>query len=179
MSIQGSELKKYASKCYIETGSFHGDGIQDAIDAGFETIISIEITPKYYEECKYRFKDNDNVTIILGDSVEKLAEILKTLNHSCTIMLDAHWMWELSDHNGKIVPLLEEFEVIKEHAKTYNDTIMIDDMRCWTKEDFWYVDHQLTNEILIEKVKEINENYIISFADGNVENDVLVAHIEK
>jgi len=180
MSIQGKELIKYANKYYIETGSFHGDGIQDALDAGFEKVISIEITPVFYDECIERFKNDDRVEIILGDSVIKLPKIIENIKHKCVIMLDAHYMENLSTHNGSIVPLIEELEAITEHARKYNDTIMIDDMRCWTEADFYYIHkiHSLTNQKLIDKVLEINKNYTISFDDGHIPNDVLVAEIK-
>lgn len=180
MSILGNELVRYAGKYYIETGSFHGAGIQDALDAGFENVISIEITPVFYEECTELFIEKNNVEIILGDSVVKLPKVLKNIKHKCVIMLDAHYMENLSIHNGNIVPLMEELKAIEKHARLYNDTIMIDDMRCWTETDFYHIHnfHSLTNQKLIDRILEINKDYIIEYADGHVANDVLVAQIK-
>ena len=45
-------FKRFKNELFIETGSFYGEGIQQAIDAGFENIISIELSPK---DCFWRF----------------------------------------------------------------------------------------------------------------------------
>ena len=42
----------YPNRIFVETGSFNGDGIQAAIEAGFETIHSIELSEHYYNHCK-------------------------------------------------------------------------------------------------------------------------------
>ena len=45
-------FQKYINNYFIETGSYLGDGIQQAIDAGFKNIISIELSDKYFNICK-------------------------------------------------------------------------------------------------------------------------------
>ena len=37
------------SNVFVETGTFYGEGIQVAINAGYEKIISIEIFKKYFD----------------------------------------------------------------------------------------------------------------------------------
>ena len=36
-------LKKYKNSVFLETGTYQGDGIKKALEAGFEKIYSIEI----------------------------------------------------------------------------------------------------------------------------------------
>ena len=61
---------------FVETGSYLGRGIQHALEAGFKKIISIEITPRYYEHCKNLYKNNSNIEIIFGDSTKELESVL-------------------------------------------------------------------------------------------------------
>lgn len=175
MNLSKEQLAKYLNKYYIETGSYTGDGIQTALDAGYENVVSIEITKMYYDLCKERFKDNTNVTIVLGDSTKMLPEILNNINESVTIMLDAHYTDNTTKYGEKMCPLIDEIELIKEHAQKYCDTIMIDDMRCWREDNWNYVNYKFNNDDIKNKIKEISNDAEISFEDGYVANDVLVA----
>ena len=47
------------SKIFIETGTFSGEGIQCALDAGFEKIYSCDINSEYVERAKEKYKDYD------------------------------------------------------------------------------------------------------------------------
>ena len=49
MSGSAAVFSKYPNPVFIETGSHTGDGIQFAIDAGFQTIISkFSFLPMFY-----------------------------------------------------------------------------------------------------------------------------------
>ena len=48
MPATAEQLSKYnGNKIFIETGSLTGDGIQRALDAGYEKVISIECHMKF------------------------------------------------------------------------------------------------------------------------------------
>jgi hypothetical protein len=134
MPATKEQLSKYTNnKIFIETGSLVGDGIQRALDAGFEKVISIECHQGYYETSKERFKDNDNVEVILGDSSKDLYDIIKDIDEPITFWLDAHYMWndpnqDISNHPGNgYVPTYDELVQIEKHPiKTH--TILIDDI---------------------------------------------------
>ena len=153
---------------FIETGSYYGDGIKKALDAGFENIISIEITPKYYELCKKKFKDYPNVEIILGDTVDVLPEILKNTTEACTIWLDAHYTEPSTNFGEKWCPLMEELENLKDSLVPH--TILINDLRIWTQAIYDFNIKDIKRKIL-----EINSDYTMSLAEGFIPNDVLVA----
>jgi len=162
------------NKYFIETGSYMGDGIEKAIEAGFENIISIEITPTYYELCKEKFKDYSNVEIVFGDSTKVLEEILNKINEPITFWLDGHYTDKSTLFGDKWCPLLDELEIIKQH-KIKNHTILIDDLRCWREDNGYYSHYLFNNEDIKNKVLEINPNYNLSFEDGFIPNDILVA----
>ncbi len=173
MPSKVENFKKYPNEIFIETGSFVGDGIQQAINAGFNKIISIELSDKYYEISKSRFSSNPNVTIIKGDSFKVLSEILINLNSRITFWLDGHHSCGDTALGEFWAPLIQELEVIRgHHIDTH--TIMIDDMRCW----------ELPNEVhgfykkdIFDILKEINSDYKFTYEHGSQENDILVAHI--
>ena len=116
---------------FVETGSYYGKGIQWAIDAGFKNIISIEITPKYYDLCVEKFKDNKNVNVFFGDSVKLLPFVVNDINEPITFWLDAHYTESTTLYGDKKCPLIEELEIIKSHVRKFKDTILIDDLRCF------------------------------------------------
>lgn len=164
----------YINKYYVETGSYTGNTIQKALDAGFKNVISFEITQKYYDICKERFKNNKNVKLILGDSYQLMFDSIKKINTPITFFLDAHLCDNDTDYStvaGKC-PLLYELDQIKKHSLK-NHTILIDDVRLCRPEHFGITLDDIKNKIL-----SINSKYVFTFEDYYYEKDVLVARIE-
>lgn len=175
------QLSKYnKNKIFIETGSLVGDGIQRALDAGYEKVISIECHDGYFNTSKERFKDDDRVTVILGDSSKDLFDIIKDIDEEITFWLDAHYMWndpnqDISEHPGEgYVPTRDELEQIKKHhIKTH--TILIDDIEHLNNlsprgSDPPTGTEQTLTPNLVKYVQTINENYKCSTVinpDGN------------
>ena len=62
---------------FIETGTYIGDGVKKALACGFSTIYSIEIDKNRFLECSKMFENNNNITIIYGDSAIELPKLLK------------------------------------------------------------------------------------------------------
>jgi hypothetical protein len=164
----------YLNPLFIESGSYEGDGIQAALNAGFEQVWSIELSEYYHERCKQRFAGNEKVKLFLGSSVDVLPELLKVINCSVTFWLDGHYSGGLTAIDEKCrLPLLKEIEIIGNHH-IKNHTILIDDMRavgtggkdtdwgCFTKQD-------------VENAINAISDYVIFYEFGIVENDILVA----
>jgi hypothetical protein len=176
MSGKTNIFHNYSNNNYlIETGSYYGDGITKAIEAGFKNIISIEITPAYYDLCTEKFKDNLNVKVILGDTVKILPDLLKEINEPVTYWLDAHYTDPTTNYGDKMSPLMDELEIIKFHAQSFNDVILIDDMRIFNESDWNYHNYLFNNEDIKNKIREISPDVEFSYEDGYVPNDILVA----
>jgi hypothetical protein len=173
MPSNTNTFKKYLNPVFIETGSYMGDGIQQAIDAGFKKIISIELSPYYYEFCKNRFSQNSNVLILQGESFEELEKILPFIDEEITFWLDGHHSCGNTALGKYWAPLIQELDIIQKH-KIKNHKIMIDDMRCWK---VFEEKHGFCTEDIIKKLKLINENYKIDYENGAEINDILIAHI--
>lgn len=123
--INHIDLRAYPNKTFIETGSFLGHGIQAALDAGFEHVISIELAPKYYDLCCQRFAGDPRVRLVLGDSSIMLDRVLP--DHPATLWLDGHWSGGDTAMGDTPTPVLQELACVRPC-----DTILIDDVRCWS-----------------------------------------------
>ncbi len=171
MSANNNLFQKYSNPVFVETGSYHGDGIQQAIDAGFKTIYSIELGRELYELCRNRFKDIPNVILIHGESHLVLDNLLSTIHEPVTFWLDGHFSGMdtvLGQYNS---PLIQELGCIgRHHIKTH--TILVDDLRCWYLNDHGFNTLSLKNKILT-----INSDYKFIFEDGTIPQDILAAKI--
>lgn len=165
-------FQQFPNKYFIESGSFTGNGIQQALDSTcFEIIHSIELSPMYYEETCHRFENISQVKLWLGDSGSILVEVLAGVDAPATIWLDAHYSGGSTAQGETLSPILRELECIKHHRiKTH--TILIDDVYQFGTVHFDYV----TYDDLVNKLREINPSYTIAlFGCPHGEKDVLVA----
>ena len=138
----------YGLNALFETGTFHGDGVQAAIEAGFDRIISVEIIDEYFTENRKRFAHDDRVQILHGESRWALEEILPGLEGPIFFWLDAHFPGAdggLRDHNAEPdeavrCPLESELEIIRQHRPHGLDVILCDDLRLYETGPFEHGD---------------------------------------
>lgn len=175
MGPQG--FHSFKKRIFVETGTFGGDGIQKALDAGFEEIHSIDIDPVFIRNTRQRFNQQRNIHLYVKDSSYQLWDVIKAIKEPVVFWLDAHIGFP--DPNAidvKNTPLMQELDQIKQHP-IKSHTILIDDLHCCQTLLFDY----LTLDQIIAKVLEINPEYLISFVDGGGEgeykNNILVASI--
>jgi len=164
-------FKKYPNPIFIETGSCHGTGIQQALNAGFTEIYSIELSPVFYKECTDRFKGIHGVNLIFGDSHLVLDELLSKINEPVTFWLDGHYSGPDSVRGIYESPLIQELAIIRDHH-IKDHTIIIDDLRCWSIKEQGF-----DTAMIIEKCMEINPQYTFIYENGERNNDILVAKI--
>jgi len=176
MPANNEIFKKYMNPAFIETGSYLGDGIQSAIDAGFNKVYSIELSPLHFHNCVERFKYNLKVHLVLGESHKELEALLKNINTPVTFWLDGHYSGPHTAKGEVESPLLQELEIISRHH-IKNHTILIDDLRCWSIEN-----HGFNTAILKDKCLDINSNYKFTLENGYDKgqtfiDDILVAYV--
>ena len=171
-------LEKYKSRIFIETGTGAGEGIQIALDAGFERVYSIESNPDVFKKACERYKDNPKVVMCFGDSGSVLPELLNSINELCTFWLDAHWSTGEAEPLEGVskCPILEDLRAIARH-KIRSHIIMIDDMRYFKNGGIaqWY---NIKLGDIMEVIMNINPEYFIAFEDGHVHEDILVAEVK-
>lgn len=173
MPCESSIFQKYLNHYFVETGSYMGDGISNAINAGFQEIISIELSDRYYHLCKNKFQKHSNIRIYHGDSHEVLPDIIYDINMPITFWLDGHYSCGDTALGKYWAPLMQELDIIKKH-KINTHTIMIDDMRCWKDPN---PNHGFVHKDIIDKLHSINSNYTLTYEYGFQEDDILVAHL--
>jgi len=169
-------LRKYYNPVFLETGSFHGEGIVKALRAGFKKIYSIELNEQFYHELQARFKkeiDSGRVVLMCGDSSVILPEVIRNIDAQITFWLDAHYCGGDTARGREDSPLLKELDAIARHS-VRTHTILVDDVRLFgtnANEDWTGV----RLEQVMERVRKINPCYRIRYENGQHKNDVLVA----
>lgn len=155
-------FKKYRGdkKVFIETGTNKGNSSYTALQAGFESVISVEIVDSLYNYCMEQFRDYDNVTLFNGDSKECLPKKLEMVDEPAFFWIDSHF-----DHyDGEAHT---ELDILKDHTINTH-TIMVDDLA------------QINDtEVIIEKLKAINPDYTLEYLDSlGRRNYKMIAYIE-
>ena len=150
---------------FIETGAFIGGGIECAIRRGFKEIHSIELSEKYYNMCREKFKNFPNVHLHHGDSGVLLAKILDKIDCGVTFWLDGHYSsLDTACANDYVTPVQFELDAIRKHNNK-DHVVIIDDMKDFTIESIlWNIDNNkkcgyMTKNDLDSRLCEIFENY--------------------
>ena len=168
-------FQKYSNrvKIFIETGTYTGDGIQCALNAGFEKVYSCDINCEYVENAREKYKDYD-VTVENLESQDFLEKILPTIDERVVIFLDAHSMpYDINNQDRGFgsstvkdgvspCPLEKELSIIKDHS-IKDHIILIDDFQCfntWAFEDLEFDD-------INDQIIDINPKYKVKL-NGNV-----------
>lgn len=158
-------------RVFVEGGTYLGGGVQDALDAGFEKIISYEVSRGLFEKSKSRFLEDPRVNILFKPT-QTMFDELQNVDERMFFWLDAHYSYLDTGFHETRCPILHELDAIgKHHIKTH--TILVDDVRLFGTREFAGV---TLNEVK-KAILEINPAYQFTFADGYVQNDILVAMV--
>lgn len=124
--------RRYHLGRFIETGTYRGDMV-GAVLGQFEQIISIELGHGLFEAARARFVGCPNVTLLEGDSTDRLPEVLAKLGAPALFWLDAHYSWGVTACGRKHTPILDEVSLILAHP-VRNHVILVDDVRLFGHE---------------------------------------------
>jgi len=125
--------KKFQLKALLETGTYLGDTVEDCRKM-FNKIFSIELDDQLFEKATKRFETSTHISIVHGDSGEKIKEILKKLNEPCLFWLDGHYSEGITAKGDLNTPIINELTYIFNHSID-SHVILIDDARCFTGSD--------------------------------------------
>src|SRR5262245_43970141 len=110
MPTSDSVFARYPNKLFVESGSLNGDGIQAALNAGFSSVLSIELSAKYFEHCRNRCKGRPEVILMQGDTEDVLPRILPSITVPATFWLDGHHSCGDTALGKHWAPLMQELE---------------------------------------------------------------------
>jgi len=144
-------LKKYADaaeyEVAVETGTLFGDSAL-RLSRYFPRVYTIEINRELFERASVRFKNDDRIRVLYGDSKHVLRDLVKEIQRPCLFYLDAHFSgdhatnWKKSRWRGyrvdtgyagdrptaeNQVPLFEEIKAIHDGLNS-RCLIYIDDV---------------------------------------------------
>lgn len=113
---------------FVETGTFKGDTVAN-LESHFNKLISVELSEALWAGAVSRFIAHPKVTILQGDSPDKLRDLKSDLkNISALYWLDAHWCVAMSTAGGlSQCPLLRELQAIEQLNS--DSVVLIDDAR--------------------------------------------------
>lgn len=168
-------LKNHSKlEAFLETGTFKGDCVQVALDAGFSKVLSCELNEELYLAAVERFKDEPRVKIYHGDSADCLAQMIQdSEGMHCTFWLDAHASGPLKGGKSGGTPVLDELKTIQ-NTGVQTHTIFVDDTRLFGSSEWSYVQ----KDDALDLIYKINPKYEVKFLDGHVKNDVLCAYVK-
>lgn len=175
------DLSKYRNRIFVETGTYRGDSVRAALEAGFERVYSIEIDDQLYHDARLRFAEeiaDSRVILLHGDSGRCLPEIIGAVQEKCTFWLDAHsqdYNFANETNSYDNCPLYRELDEIAKSVRR-DHTILIDDLRLVRDKRAWR-GHDVTLEGVLARLEAINKRYVFEYENGYIENDVLAAFI--
>lgn len=132
------------TRVFVETGTYMGDGIQRALDSGYETVFSCDVNHELVKQAERRFADA-KVSVVHGPSSDVLPEILSQIDQRAVFFLDGHGMPPdesskqfspstllpgREDDPSTYAPLRKELELILAHS-VKGHIILIDDRQCF------------------------------------------------
>ena len=142
----------------VETGTFKGDMVFAQKDR-FEHIYSIELSQKLYEDAQKRFQQNENVSILLGDSGKVLQVLIKEIKKPAIFWLDGHYSAGETAKGEKECPIYEELSAIFSTPNP-GHIILIDDARCFNGTGDYP-----TIDALTTFIKQKDPGYTVSVKD--------------
>ncbi|MEM6468420.1 MAG: hypothetical protein AAF802_02540 [Planctomycetota bacterium] len=111
---------------FIETGTYRGGTCSWAAEH-FKVVHTIERAEQIFQENQTRLADVKGLRMHLGDSRDRLPEIVNELGTSPAIhWLDGHWSGGFTAGEQDECPLIEELACLRGRE---NDIVLIDDAR--------------------------------------------------
>ncbi len=159
---------------FVETGTYEGGTVFEVANL-FKTIHTIEVKEDLYNKTKSLNKF-DNIIFHLGDSTDKLKEIIPTIADKCIFFLDGHYSSGITGKGTKDCPLNEEIDSINNLYKN-EGIIIIDDFRLFGthRNQDW---SDINKDNILDKLKNRTKMFY-HLPSVNHNEDRLVIHINS
>ena len=121
--------ERYATPILVETGTYRGDMIE-AQRKHFRRIYSIELGEELAAAARRRFAARPHVTILQGDSAERMGDVVPQLDDRALFWLDGHYSGGVTARGELECPIWGELDAIfADNAQGH--VLIIDDARCF------------------------------------------------
>lgn len=168
-------LLRFPNKFFVETGTYVGNGLNQALRAGFSRCLSVEIHDWCYQIAKNRFAEqiaSSQVELFFGNSEQLFEQILQKVDSPATFWLDAHISSQYGNALAKNCPIFEELQAIDNHPiKTH--TLLIDDINCFDNPSHDWI----TLDSVIQRCQQINSNYRFERLDAVIPQNILAVYL--
>ena len=150
------ELQKtYLCDTFIETGTYKGDMLF-ALKNYFSKLVSVELSPLYYQQALVKFAKYKNVELQFGDSGDLMPTVIEKLISPALFWLDGHFSSGATAQGEKDCPIYGELHAI--FSSPYNHVLLIDDARLFVGKDDYPTIPDLAAFIEKEKPGSFFEN---------------------
>jgi hypothetical protein len=136
-----SIANKYDLKILVETGTYKGDMVKAQLN-NFEKIYSIELGKLLWEKATFRFRKNNHIKILNGDSGSVLSDVVPMLEKKSLFWLDGHYSAGITAKGELNCPVYKELSNI--FNSPLNHLIIIDDARLFVGKDDYPSIEELT-----------------------------------
>lgn len=127
--------REHGCRVLVETGTYLGDMLL-ANHRSFDRLISIELSEELWERAKVRLAHLENVTLLQGDSEDRLREAIATLSEPAVFWLDAHYSAGITAMGRTETPIGEEVRMIVGAPQLAGSVVLIDDARLFGQGDY-------------------------------------------
>jgi len=135
-TVKQEAIRKYRDKSgyriLVETGTYKGDMVL-AQKKYFDQIYSIELSKELYTKAQKRFRGQNEITLLQGNSGEVIATVLKVLKGPAIFWLDGHYSGGITATIEKYSPINEELDTIITNNQLQH-VVLIDDARVFNGE---------------------------------------------
>lgn len=120
---------------YVETGTLAGESLDAALTLPqFKAFYSIELSDEWFNYCKNKYKANNRVKIVKGDSGVKLGDVLAEIddkhpNSRICCFLDSHYSGDGTAKGPVSSPIKAELNALLWYRHLVHQ-IFIDDIAC-------------------------------------------------
>lgn len=141
-------------KVLVESGTFMGDMILSQLD-NFDSIYSIELNKKFWEDAKTLFRNESKVNLLRGDSGVVMHSLIDQLDESAIFWLDGHYSGGETSMGDKACPIYEELSAIFKSQQS--NCLLIDDARLFVGKDDYPTLLELKDYILKNRPNAVIE----------------------
>ncbi|MEQ9298912.1 MAG: hypothetical protein RIF33_10125 [Cyclobacteriaceae bacterium] len=166
--------EKHHAEVLIETGTYLGSMIF-AQRHNFKQIYSIELAEVFWTQATRRFKSHDHINIVLGNSADRMSEVIEKSKGKILFWLDGHFSGGGTAESQ--CPVMDELDAIINDSRQH--VILIDDARCFGVDDYPTLEEIET--FLKQKTSEyqldIKDDVIrIVYQKQSISNPALLSH---